>query len=62
MVDEETLEYLKESMADILDVMDMLHKEVSNMKIEIEAIRKILLKKTTETESSEEDEDSNMYQ
>ena len=32
------------------------------MKIEIEAIRKILLKKTTETESSEEDEDSNMYQ
>ena len=30
MVDEETLEYLKESMADILDVMDMLHKEVSN--------------------------------
>ncbi len=61
MVQDESL-YLKESMADILEVLDILHKRVGELSEEIVLLRRQINAQMSQKSKQNNDDEGNMYQ
>ncbi len=61
MVQDEIL-YLKESMGDILEVLDVLHKRVSELSEEIALLRRQIISQVSQESEPNDDDEGNMYQ
>jgi len=54
--------YLKESMGDILEVLDVLHKRVSELSEEIALLRRQIISQISQESEQKDDDEGNMYQ
>ena len=54
--------YLKESMADILEVLDILHKRVGELSEEIVLLRRQINAQMSQKSKQNNDDEGNMYQ
>jgi len=60
MVKCEDLTYLKDAMDDILEILDTLHKEVSDLKNQVKEMRELIEKEKTYTKN--DNDNDGMYQ